>query len=34
MRLKCNIKQQKLYLQESLEILLFQVVPEKKLQPY
>lgn len=34
MRLKYNIKQQKLYLQESLEILLFQVVPEKKLQPY
>lgn len=34
MRLKDNIKQLKSYLQESLEILLFQVVPEKKLQQH
>lgn len=34
MRLKNNIEHQKWHLQESLEILWFQVVPEKKLQPY
>lgn len=34
MRLKYNIEQQKRYSQESLEILWFQVVPEKKLQLY